>query len=275
MEAMLSHPSPALFENMGHTYSSLGMYDLALKYFTKSAEISNVNGGVLLGMALVKERIGDTDGGLQDALSALEWYASRFSRKGNISSLEAKCSTSIAKMYLNLKQWENVLTYSDRAIDVFTRTCGFESPLMTAPLRAKADALLAMNNLGTAEKLYCKTLEVEAKKDSLDFLAIMQLINIIVGLAQTNGEPRETYKPLLLRVIKGVDAAKKKVPHDGNLGALLKSVAELAIYANQLSTAKKGLQEAILLFRTETSMDCLGLIQQCEEVISLIESLPQ
>jgi tetratricopeptide (TPR) repeat protein len=276
MESLLPQPSPALLENMGHTYSSMGNLDKAKEYFEKSIEAGSPNeGGILLGLGLLSERSGDHERGIQQCLKALEWYENRFSKKGNESSLEAKCCMSIAKLYATTKQTEKAYEYATRAVENFRRTCGNDSPLLASALKAQGE-ILANDPLKASQaiRILQESLSIEASKDAVDMMCMMDLVHALTKLAQRltdSGEQSRTYMRTFTIASDACNNVRKKLPKDGNMAAFFKFVAELAIYANQLAAAKCLLEEALPLFQEEKSMDCSGLASQCTEILALID----
>jgi tetratricopeptide (TPR) repeat protein len=85
-------PSAHLAENMGHTYNTLGDFINAEACFQESLKLmdrpeapakdASNRGGVLLGLGLVRERLGRTEEGLATLNEALAFYRHRF--KGQI-----------------------------------------------------------------------------------------------------------------------------------------------------------------------------------------------
>ena len=262
--------STALWENIAHTYSSLGEFDKAKEYFQKclsAPDLSN-RGGVQLGLGILKDRTGDTRGGLADCLGALAWYESRFSAAGNPSSLEAKCCMSIAKMYSSLTEYTDALTYIQRAVSVFTSTCGSYSPLTASALKAHGDILSASgSDRVTAERLWLRALHVETTKDTPDLMPMIQLSQSIMD--QVNNSNRE-FGPLMKEIWSACKSVKARTVQDANAGAFYKIMAEVAIHARELDKADTLLRWAIPLFKSSSSSDCTSLAAQSEQLLALI-----
>lgn len=278
MEDMMkdSPPSPALLENMGHTYSSMGNLDAAKMYFKKAITAGSMNqGGLLLGLGLISERSGDLQGGLKQCLEALEWYESKFTGNNNESSLEAKCSLSVAKIYARLKDQTNALKYATRAVNNFRRTCGSDSPLLASALKVHGE-ILAKDSDQT--KLAISTLQealnIETKKDAVDMVTMMELIHGLTKIIQNmpdSTERRVQFRSIFKTAMRGCESVREKLSHDGNVGAFLKFTAELGIYAEELNSARSLIQEALPLFQAEKSVDCTGIVEQCEQILSLLD----
>lgn len=282
MESM-TEPSAALFENLAHTYSSLGEYDKARMYFDKALlQTGGSNkGGILLGIGLLKNRINGERGGLKECLEALEWYQERFSRRGNMSSLEAKCAMSIAKIYMEVGDADLALQYANMAVENFRVTCGNDSPLVASALKLKGDILWILEGDRTnARSVFREAFMIESKKDAIDLVSLIELNRAIVetitkpvpGLEMTPFEiERSEFVPVLSEALTACEAARRKLPHDANLGAFLKIIAELAVWANDLVIAKNLLRESIGLLGIQSSEESMLLISQAKELIDLID----
>jgi len=279
----LSGGSIALWENIAHTYSSMGRYTEAREYFEKclNASEGKNHGGILLGLGLLKERSGEGDG-LKYCLDALEWYSAKFSKNGNLSSLEGKCAQSIANIFLGRLQLEDALKFAGMAVDNFEKTCGLDSPLLASALRIRADILWAHANAGreTARRDYIRAFEIDAIRDAPDLVGLIELKNAIVdtytkpraGEERAPRFDRTEFRPILAIAIDACSNAKKRVAHDGNLGAVFKIMAELGIWAEDFDLAKSLLTDAKIFFETDSSIDCSALYDQCDELVKLIDA---
>jgi tetratricopeptide (TPR) repeat protein len=254
----------------------MGDFESAKKYFAKAIEAGAQNrGGILLGLGLLSDRTGNSNEGLKQCKEALAWYEERFSKTGNESSLEAKCCMSIAKLCLKLRDNKQALEFADRAVQNFKRTCGDDSPLVASALKTKGEILASMTTESENAVLALHAaLRIEATKDALDMMTMMEIIQLVSNISQQMpAEKRaQTLKNVLEAAIKACANVRAKLPQDGNTAAFYKFVAELAFYAQELAVARELLTEAIPLFATEKSMDCSGLVKQCEELINLINN---
>lgn len=276
MEEQLETPSPALFENMAHTYSSMGDFSNAKKYFQKAIDAGCENkGGVLLGLGLLSDRTGEVAEGLAQCKEALEWYEEKFSKRQNESSLEAKCCMSIAKLSLKVRDVSGALEHSNRAVGIFRRTCGEDSPLVAAALKTKGEILASIpDESENALAALLGALKIESIKDALDMLAMMDIVQLVMKISQKVeiGKRIQSLKDMLEAGVKACANVRTKMPQDGNSAAFYKFIGELAVYAQEPLVAKELLTEAIPLFQGEKTMDCSGLVKQCQDVISLINS---
>ena len=270
-----NEPSAALFENMAHTFSSMGQYDSAKQYFEKSLEVSGEpNGGLLLGLGLLYERTGDIPRGIELVSKALEWYESKFSAKDNESSLEAKCCHALSRMQLNINKVDEAKVHAERALVIFKRTCGDDSPLVTSALRTKAEILDKLEDHENALIAYIESIEGEILKDEVDLAVIVEVIQkVTLCFTKLPIARRSDASSLLIdRMERGCYRLESVVQCDGNIAAIFKLTAELAVYGLRLSTAKKLFARALPLFEKETSLDCSHLIEQCTQAIQIIES---
>lgn len=282
MEPLMPSPSAALYENLAHTYSSLGELDMAEDYFEKASAVAGSNrGGVLLGLGLLKNRKNGGTDGLQECMNALDWFESKFSKKGNLSSLEAKCSMSIARILFENGKEEGAIQYANAAVENFRITCGSDSPLLASALRVKGDILWHLcGERSGAREAFCEAYRIEARKDVMSLVDLIQLNNSIIDTF-TKPNPkvetsvgkinRDAFGPFLADAMEACESARRKLPHDVHLGAFLKIVAELAIWANNLSVARSLLMETLALLEGNDSMECITLVNQANELINLID----
>ena len=63
------------------------------------------------------------------------------------------------------------------------------------------------------------------------------------------------------------------VKRDGNVGALYKACAEVAIVAQHYKMASAFLNKALTHFGEEQSFDCGKLIDECRNVLTLVHDL--
>eukprot|EP00435_Cladocopium_sp_Y103_P024362 s1485_g6.t1 len=183
--------SAALCENMGHTYSSMGNYDEAAKYFQRALrcldqEVGKKTGdraGILLGLGLIEDRLGH----FEEALAAVRESQDLFRQRANgkPSSLVAKAGMSIAKILLKLALQETdelkKQQMEDEAIEreqenvaLFEVTCGEDSPLTASALRGLGEALKRRGKTEEAIASFARSYNLEAQKDAFDLLSIME-----------------------------------------------------------------------------------------------------
>ena len=276
LEGMLEEPSMALCENIAHTYSSLGDLEMARFYFEKCFSLCHDDqsrGGVYLGLGILKDRMGKTQEGLADVLHAFDIFERNFSRRGNESSLEAKCCAALSRMYSSLGDFTKAVTYATRAIRVFERTCGEDSPLIGPVLVTLAEASLSISDWPNAKRMFVRALGIETRKDALDLIGLMHLFHSLRLCMKELDDPPSEYMPILNEALGAVSNARRKVRRDGNLGAFIKSVAEIAIYAKAFPGARELLTEAASLFEAERDVDCSKLAEESTHLVQLLDAL--
>ncbi len=132
-QATLVGPSAALYENMAHTFNSVGDYDSAATYFTQALQLLGQGsygkkGGIYLGLGLVRERQGRPQEALPILQQALQHYKDDVGSDDG-SSLIAKSHMSVGQCFENLKQLPEAITHIKEAVRIFKKTVGNSSPL--------------------------------------------------------------------------------------------------------------------------------------------------
>jgi len=281
-------PSAALCENMGHTYSSMGNYDEAAKYFQRALrcldqEVGKKTGdraGILLGLGLIQDRLGH----FEEALAAVRESQDLFRQRANgkPSSLVAKAGMSIAKILLKLalketdelkkQQMEDEAVEREQEnVELFEVTCGEDSPLTASALRGLGEALKRRGKTEEAVQSFARSYNLEAQKDAFDLLSIMEVHNLLFAahmeMVKDCGRPldRASFRSYL----PTVDLALKRVRNmqqDANAGAYYKVAGEFAAFAEDYRLASSLLDEALDLFKTEKVEKVDGLIKHCKEL---------
>ena len=144
-QAQLVGPSSALYENMAHTFNSVGDYDSAATYFTQALQLLGQGsygkkGGIYLGLGLVRERQGRPEEALPILQQALQHYKDDVGSDDG-SSLIAKSHMSVGQCFENLKQLPEAIGHIKEAVRIFKKTVGNTSPLTA-------------NSLGVLGRLY-------------------------------------------------------------------------------------------------------------------------
>lgn len=132
-QAQLVGPSAALYENMAHTFNSVGDYDSAATYFTQALQLLGQGsygkkGGIYLGLGLVRERQGRPQEALPILQQALQHYKDDVGSDDG-SSLIAKSHMSVGQCFENLKQLPEAINHIKEAVRIFKKTVGNSSPL--------------------------------------------------------------------------------------------------------------------------------------------------
>eukprot|EP01099_Mayorella_cantabrigiensis_P003848 TRINITY_DN288_c0_g1_i3.p1 TRINITY_DN288_c0_g1~~TRINITY_DN288_c0_g1_i3.p1 ORF type:complete len:420 (-),score=95.20 TRINITY_DN288_c0_g1_i3:15-1223(-) len=263
-------PSASLYENMGHTFNSLGRHEKAEEYFNKALPSTSNRGGVLLGLGLLKDRRGHTKEALPICLEAYEWYKSKFQHLGD-SSLMAKSGMSVSKLYHKLNQLKEAEKYAAEAVEIFVKTCGETSPLVGNARKELGDVYMDMNELDKALHQYEKAYEIEAIKDNVCLVSLMEIHNAIIKIHLSDEKKKQGLATLQQRfrpyedvLEKAYQNIKTSLPQDGNSAVYYKLAAELYCLSGNYQKAVTRFDEAMTLFRNEKSCDCSDLIQECQ-----------
>jgi len=286
--------SSALCENMGHTYSSMGDYDKASTYFKRAllcldheeklGKKSGDRAGVLLGLGLIEDRLGNFDKALEACRESQRLF--RVRANGKPSSLVAKAGMSIAKILLKLakeetdearrKEMEDEAVEREREnVSLFEITCGDDSPLTASALKGLGECLLRTQRLPEAVASFARSYHLEAQKDAFDLLSVMEVHNLLFGahmaLVRTGGEldrsAFRSYMPTVDIALGRVRAMKQ----DANAGAYYKVAGELKAFAEEYAGAAKLLGEAEALFRAEQEEKVGNLISHCVDLKDFCE----
>mmetsp|Transcript_8880 Transcript_8880/g.14091 ORF Transcript_8880/g.14091 Transcript_8880/m.14091 type:complete len:526 (+) Transcript_8880:53-1630(+) len=279
--------SSKLLENMGHTYNSLGDYDKAQESFQKALDLVDVElklnpeadshkGGLYMGLGLVKKRRGKVEEGLVDLKRSLKWYQDTTGPKPH--SLCAKAHMSVAHAYEDLKDWKKAATHMELAVDIFQKTCGNSSPLTGNAQGALGKVLLELNKPEAAWEALVAAFENEVKHDSLKVFTLFEHATLIYKLCTsktTSPKDVQVLVPSLMLLDEniGQQMVSGLVKRDGNVGALYKSMAEVAIVAQHYRMSNTFLCKALTHFGEEKSFDCGSLITECRNVLVLVNDL--
>ncbi|CAE8722717.1 unnamed protein product, partial [Polarella glacialis] len=237
--------SAALCENMGHTYSSMGQYEEASKYFRRAllcldeeeklGKKTGDRGGILLGLGLIEDRLGRFEQALEAVREAQRVF--RVRAAGKPASLVAKAGMSIAKILLKLAakeedavkrqaMEEEAIEREEENVALFEVTCGDDSPLTASALRGLGEAYMSRSRSADAITVFARSYLLEAQKDAFDLLAIMEVHNSLFGahmaaIKATGALDRtafRSYMPTVQVALGRVRAMKQ----DANTGAYYK-----------------------------------------------------
>ncbi|KAF4670764.1 hypothetical protein FOZ61_008780 [Perkinsus olseni] len=248
--------SPALCENIGHTYksvsrwlmatrdpgiSSLGALHEAERYFKESLSLieqqvidgrgtesdSNL-GGVYLGLGIVLERRGRVKEALQSCKKAHKFYLDKFEAVGG-SSLVAKAGMSVAKCYMKLNNLAKAQKYAEEAVEIFERTCGEDSPLVASACHTLGKIMWRKGKREGARENLERAYSLEAAKDAVDIRVLMEVHNELVethteGIEKVNRLAFRKYIPIVEVATKNI---QENVVQDGNAAVYYKLAAEL------------------------------------------------
>jgi len=284
-----------LCENIGHTYSSLGEYDKARESFQKGLQLLGPNGppgreaGFLYGLGLATDRLGNTEEALPMLYKALDGYRKeRIDPEGNPvdSSIHAKVQSSIGHLHEKLGDFEQAMKYFAEAVRVFRKCTGEAavSPLTTTAMGNLGKLKLAVNDLEAAQPLLAGALEGEVNKDSFQVDDTFTMVNLVKELhtrPPTDGQALSLVQ-LHAKFAQYVDVLEKAIirsevfletEKNGDVAALYKTIGEVLLLAGHNESAISVLSKAIGIFRKVTKMDCSGLIDGCNQLVTIAISM--
>lgn len=287
----LAGNSAELAENMGHTYNTLGDYAKAEECFSESLRLmdlpgappksSSNRGGVLLGLGLVKERLGRPEEGLKILQSALQFYRNRF--KGAEHSLVAKTLMSVGHTQEKLKRYPEAVTSYREATRIFQFTCGDDTPLTANAVFSLAKALNIQKERVEARELLQKTLELYVGFDTLHVYMpiIIEILNEAKAWSVNEEQPANVkpgpdtlailhrkFVPLIPSVLKCEGRLKEEKVDSGTAAVFHKVAGEICMLAGQYAVAAPLLKKAIQTFQTVTEVNCSGLIKECQNMLA-------
>jgi len=264
--------SAALCENIAHTYNSLGEFEKAedylrqaLKFIEQEHGLNKGNrGGVLLGLGIVRDRLGKQKEALPVCRKAYEFYKER--ANGAPASLQAKAGISCAKIHAKLGQLKDAEAYIREAVEMYEVTCGETSPLTASAYHELGKVLWAQRRREDAQKALNRAYELEAMKDAWDLVTLLEIHNLLMDthLKETTNIDRAKFANYFKTVDYLVKRVRKDLPQDGNAAVYYKAAAELKSWGGKYQEAKELFEEAIPLLRAETTTDCSGLLESCE-----------
>ncbi|EKX32396.1 hypothetical protein GUITHDRAFT_121447 [Guillardia theta CCMP2712] len=293
-QANLVGPSSALYENMAHTYNSIGDYDNAASYFSKAMELLGQGsygkkGGILLGLGLVKERQGNPREALPILQEALDSYKAEY-KSEDATSLIAKAHMSVGQCHELLGELKEAQSHIRDAVSIFRKTVGDSSPLTANALGVLGRILVAQDRREEAEPLLLEALELEACKDAFHPDTVWRLLNQLkelwteggsnIGIAALNSKCRR-YVPVIERCDVRIcelklDQATPVAPFKADLGTIAviyKTAGELVMLAGLYEQAKPLLRKALSLLERIPDFDCSVLIQSCVSSLRFLEDV--
>lgn len=291
--------SAELRENMGHTYNTLGDYDNAEKCFLESlalmdrpgapAKASANRGGVLLGLGLVKERLGRVQEGLDILFKALEFYKARF--KGAEHSLVAKTLMSVGHAQEKLGQLGAGGESYREAVRIFKFTCGDDTPLTANALDSLAKNLYAQSQ---STEPPCAEKVAEARERLLESFVLytgfdtlnvymQNIIDILNEAKRWAIESKEKpppgsntlsvlhakFRPFVPAIIQCQQRVQKEPSVDSGTAAVYYKVGgEICMLSGDYALAVPMLNDAVAIFETVTEVDCTRLIAECRSMLA-------
>eukprot|EP00286_Rhodomonas_abbreviata_P021916 CAMPEP_0181307184 /NCGR_PEP_ID=MMETSP1101-20121128/10732_1 /TAXON_ID=46948 /ORGANISM="Rhodomonas abbreviata, Strain Caron Lab Isolate" /LENGTH=439 /DNA_ID=CAMNT_0023413359 /DNA_START=114 /DNA_END=1433 /DNA_ORIENTATION=+ len=278
-QATLVGPSAALYENMAHTYNSIGDYDNAAKYFTEAMSLLGQGsygkkGGILLGLGLVKERQGNPREALPVLQQALQHYKDDCKTEDG-SSLIAKAHMSVGQCHEMLGELPEGAEHIRDAASIFQKTVGKVSPLYANAIGVLGRILIAQGKRDEAEPLIHESLDTEANKDAFHPDTIWKLLNTLKELWTENRKPTKLeelhancrrYVGTIETIWRRIDELKLETDpksEKGTIAVIFKTAAELLMLAGEYGRSRPYLQRALKLLEAIKDFDCSVLIQSC------------
>lgn len=265
----------ALCENIAHTYNSLGNYEKAEDYFRQALKFieqeSGPNrgnrGGVLLGLGLVRDRLGKHAEAFTVCQKAYEFYKER--ANGAPASLQAKAGISCGKITCKLGNLPKAEPYFKEAVQMYEVTCGVTSPLTASAYFELGKCQWAQRKRADAHKSLKRAYELESQKDAWDLVTLLEIHNVLMDshLKETQNIERHKFVDYFKTVEYIVHRVKRELPQDGNAAVYYKAAGELKAWGGSYEEAKALFDVAIPLLHAETSTDCSGLIQSCKDML--------
>lgn len=270
-----------LCENIGHTYSSLGDYQSAIGSFQKGLHLLGNSGlpgrkaGFLYGIALAKDRLGQTEESIPLLREALDGYRKeRIDPQGNPidSSIHAKVEMSLGHMHEKLGSLDEAAKYMAEAVRVFRKCVGDGNPLTHGALGALGDVKIAQKKFHEALPLYTEALTGEANKDAFQVDTVFKLLNSIKSILTEHPPPRaqgsagesnlsmigKLFRPYLPVCRRIVNRCKPLVKSHkmGDAAATFKTIGEMYVLAGEYTGAVDLLNSAITIFGQVKQVDC-------------------
>ena len=286
-ESIVGGESDILCENIGHTYSSLGEYENAIRYFNKGILICGDNitpyrkAGFLYGLSLATDRLGDTSKALPLLHKALDGY----SQGSNYDETTiAKVKSSISHMHEKLRNIDESIRYSMESLKHFRKTVGNESPLTITAAGDLGKLWFKKHEYEHATPLLHEALIGESKKDAFQ---IDDTFNIIHTLKQlhmkhkVNGkEPtlhdlRSRFSPYLSHLQVSLSRAEKVVGTSnkhGDVAALFKVVGEVLILSGDYRASIPAFSKAIDYLKYVKNVDTSELTLQCQQLLAIAQN---
>ena len=221
-------PNPSLLENMGHAYNSIGDQKNAEKCFTEALELTENDkthkahrGGLLLGLGLVKSRLGKPEEGLIQLKEALKWYIDE--HNGNDNALIAKAHVSVAGTLEQIEKFSEAEDHYKEAVRIFKVTCGQVNPLTADALRKLGLCLLAQDKWSESDKCLEEALISTVGIDafSINLSNVTELVIAILQAQHKLGVPQKPYfLPLIRQTLQKLLSKDESIINNPNFNIL-------------------------------------------------------
>ena len=286
-ESMVGGESDILCENIGHTYSSLGEYENAIRYFNKGISISGKDitpyrkAGFLYGLSLATDRLGDTSKALPLLHQALDGYS--HGTKYDETTI-AKVKSSISHMHEKLGNLDDAMKYSEESLKHFRKTVGKESPLTITAAGDLGKLLFKKEKYEQARPLLNEALIGEANKDAFqmdDTFNIIHTLKLLHMKQEVNGRDpnlddlRDRFEPYLPQLQKSLSRAEENVKgtsKHGDAAALFKVVGEIFILSGDYRSSAMAFSKALDYLKSVENIDTSELTLQCKQLLEIAQN---
>jgi len=278
--------SVALNENIGHCLSSMNRLEEAEKRFTAALRLmqsgnshssDNDVGGILVGLGLVKDRLGDPVGAVSVLQAAVDHYKKVHGNDG--STLIAKALTSLGRCKELTNQLKEAGAHFSEAVKIFEKRAG-KGPLLAGALGHLGKNQLKQQKFDSATASLYSAVELEVQKDALDLNLIWELIEALktcwIGLLNSNKSFAEPAAELGKRA---AEMAMAKTPNDwknhggdldsnihGTTALIYMLGGEFAFAARDFDKARIHLGSAVTIFSRITGFECGSFLEACRKL---------
>ena len=286
-ESIVGGTSDILCENIGHTYSSLGEYENAVRYFNKGILICGDDitphrkAGFLYGLSLATDRLGNTSKALPLLHQALDGYShgSKYDE-----TTVAKVKSSISHMHEKLGNVDDAIKYSDESLQHFRKTVGNDSPLTITAAGDLGKLYFKKQEYDNARPLLHEALVGETGKDAFQIDDTFNIIHTLKQLhmkQKVNGkEPtlhdlRNGFSSYLPHLQISLSRAEKVVggtTKHGDVAALFKTVGEILILSGDYKASIPAFSKAIDYLKYVENIDTSDLSLQCQQLLAIAQN---
>jgi len=279
--------SVALNENIGHCLSSMNRLEDAEKRFTAALRLmqsagdpqssDNDVGGILVGLGLVKDRLGDPEGAVSVLQAAVTHYKKVHGEDG--STLIAKALTSLGRCKELTNQLKAAGDHFSEAVKIFEKRAG-KGPLLAGALGHQGKNQLKQQKFDSATASLFSAVELEVRKDALDLNLIWELIEALktcwIGLLNSNKSFAEPAAELGKRA---AEMAMEKTPNDwktdtgdldsnvhGTTALIYMLGGEFAFAARDFAKARQHLANAVTIFSRIRGFECGSFLEACRKL---------
>jgi len=245
--AQRSPPHPAISENLGTVYNSLGRFELALKCFEEAVALK---GGVpekedFWNLGLVHNNLGDKGQAVDMLQKALDLYA----KEEECPVTVAKVHDSLADCHLGFGDADAAVANYSSAVELYRTHVGTNSPLYGASVDGLSRSLESSGRRGDAFDALVSALAVQSVVDGIHPTPLFELLDRAVRLHRGRDEdsigedPQKRFLEVhrndeqdqrveLERLVVHIEAAlanlkQRGLDNDGNAGVVLQKAGEI------------------------------------------------